>query len=102
MKYIVEMPKSVEQAAGDLQAAVQRHKFGVLHTHNLRETLKKKGVDFPNACQILEICNPLKSEEGRGPMLSIKKIRLLMCRNESGVQITLRPLKHQDPIDAAT
>lgn len=63
MKYIVETQKPVEQAAADLQAAVQRHKFGVLHIHNLQETLKKKGVDFPNACQILEICNPQKAKE---------------------------------------
>ena len=33
MKYIVETPKSVEQAVADSQAAVQRHKFGVLHIH---------------------------------------------------------------------
>ena len=63
MKYIVETQKSVEQAVADLQAAVQRHKFGVLHIHNLQETLKKKGVDFPNACQILEICNPQNAKE---------------------------------------
>ena len=63
MKYIVETPKSVEQAVADLQAAVQRHKFGVLHIHNLQETLKKKGVDLPNACQILEICNPQRAKE---------------------------------------
>lgn len=58
MKYIIETPKSVEQAVADLQEAVVRHKFGVLHIHNLQETLKNKGVAFPNACQILEICNP--------------------------------------------
>lgn len=63
MKYIVETPKSVEQAVADLQTAVQRHKFGVLHIHNLQETLKKKGVDFPNACQILEICNPQRAKD---------------------------------------
>jgi uncharacterized protein (DUF302 family) len=63
MKYIVDTTKSVEQAVADLQAAVQRHKFGVLHVHNLQETLKKKGVDFPNACQILEICNPQRAKE---------------------------------------
>src|SRR5215470_2033558 len=63
MKYILETPKSVEQAVADLQAAVQRHKFGVLHIHNLQETLKKKGVDFPNAFQILEICNPQTAKE---------------------------------------
>lgn len=63
MKYIVETSKSVEQAVTDFAAAVQRHKFGVLHIHNLQETLKKKGVDFPNACQILEICNPQRAKE---------------------------------------
>ena len=63
MKYIKETPKSVEQAVADLQAAVVRHKFGVLHIHNLQETLKKKGVDFPNACQILEICNPQTAKD---------------------------------------
>ena len=63
MKYIVETQKSVEQAVADLQVAVQRHKFGILHIHNLQETLKKKGVDFANACQILEICNPQNAKE---------------------------------------
>src|SRR5262250_3256006 len=63
MKYIVVTPKSVEQAVEDLQSAVQGHKFGVLHIHNLQETLKKKGVDFPNACQILEICNPQRAKD---------------------------------------
>lgn len=63
MKYIVETPKSVEQAVADLQTAVQRHSFGVLHVHNLQETLKKKGIDFPNACQILEICNPQRARD---------------------------------------
>jgi len=63
MKYIVETSKSVEQAVADLQAAVVRNKFGVLHIHNLQETLKKKGVKLPNACQILEICNPQSAKD---------------------------------------
>jgi uncharacterized protein (DUF302 family) len=63
MKYIVETSKSVDQAEADLSAAVQRHKFGVLHTHNLQETMKKKGVQFENACRILEICNPQNAKE---------------------------------------
>jgi uncharacterized protein (DUF302 family) len=44
MKYVAETQKSVEQAEADLCAAVQRHKFGVLHIHDLQETMKKKGV----------------------------------------------------------
>ena len=63
MKYIVETTKSVDQAVNDFQEAVKKHKFGVLHIHNLQETMKKKGVDFPNQCQILEICNPQKAKE---------------------------------------
>jgi uncharacterized protein (DUF302 family) len=55
--------ESVDQAVAHLQAAVQRHQFGVLHIHNLQETLKKKGVGIPNACQILEICNPQRAKE---------------------------------------
>lgn len=63
MKYVVETQKSVNQAEADLCAAVQRHKFGVLHIHDLQETMKKKGVDFENACRILEICNPKSAKE---------------------------------------
>ena len=58
MQYVVETSKSAEQAATDLEAAVKKHNFGVLHVHNLRETLKNKGFDLPNECRILEICNP--------------------------------------------
>ena len=58
MLYIVETKKDVETAARDLEEAVKRNKFGVLHIHNLKQTLKEKGIDFPNACRILEVCNP--------------------------------------------
>jgi uncharacterized protein (DUF302 family) len=61
--YIMETSKSVQQAVADLQEAVVRHKFGVLYIHNLQETLKKKGIEFPNECQILEICNPQIAKE---------------------------------------
>ncbi len=58
MLYVVESTKDVETAARDLEAAVKRNKFGVLHVHNLKQTLKEKGIDFPNACRIFEVCNP--------------------------------------------
>lgn len=63
MKYIVESGKTVEQAVADFQTAAAHHKFGVLHIHDLQETLKKKGIDFPSACQILEICNPQNAKD---------------------------------------
>lgn len=62
MKYVVDSDKSVGQAVLDVEAAAKDHQFGVLHIHNLQQTMKNKGVDFPNECQILEICNPHKAK----------------------------------------
>lgn len=63
MKYIVSSSKSVEQAAVDLEIAVKKHKFGVLHTLNLRQTLHSKGVDLANDCIVFDVCNPHKAKE---------------------------------------
>lgn len=59
MKIIKETKKSVVQAVADLTRAVVKYKFGVLHIHNIHETLNKKGVAFSKQCQILEVCNPV-------------------------------------------
>ena len=56
--YIVDTEKPFEQAARDLAAAVTRHGFGVLHIHDLGATLRSKGIDFVEQCQIFEVCNP--------------------------------------------
>ena len=62
MKYIVTTQKKIEQAAIDLKEAVTRNGFGVLHIHDLKATMKNKGVDFPNECRIFEVCNPQKAK----------------------------------------
>jgi uncharacterized protein (DUF302 family) len=58
MYYIVESEKSFEQAATDLDAAVKRNGFGVLHVHDIGATLRGKGVEFANQCRVFEVCNP--------------------------------------------
>ncbi|MCG6168272.1 DUF302 domain-containing protein [Leptospira sp. FAT2] len=63
MKYIVESKKSVEECVRDLEKEVIERKYGVLHIHNLKETMKKKGVDFAEECRILEVCNPHKANQ---------------------------------------
>lgn len=63
MKYIVTTEKSVTQASMDVQEAARSHGFGVLHIHNLQETMRKKGVEFGNECQILEVCNPHQAKK---------------------------------------
>lgn len=58
MYYIVETSKSFDQASVDLEAAVKRHNFGVLHVHDLGTTLRSKGVAFTEQCKVFEVCNP--------------------------------------------
>jgi uncharacterized protein (DUF302 family) len=58
MYYIVESEKSFDQAAADLEAAVKRHGYGILHVHDVGATLRGKGVAFDRQCKILEVCNP--------------------------------------------
>lgn len=58
MYYIVKSDKSFEQAVGDLDAAVKRHQFGVLHVHDLGQTLRSKGQSFDGECKVFEVCSP--------------------------------------------
>jgi uncharacterized protein (DUF302 family) len=58
MRYVVSSDKSVDQATTDLEEAVRRNGFGVLHQYDLKKTLAGKGVDVPHECRILDVCNP--------------------------------------------
>ncbi len=61
MYFIAESDKTFDQAASDLDAAVKRNGFGVLHVHDLAATLRSKGVDFPEQCKVFEVCNPVQA-----------------------------------------
>jgi uncharacterized protein (DUF302 family) len=58
MYYIVESAKTFDQASADLESAVKRHGFGVLHIHDLGATLRSKGIAFAGECRVFEVCNP--------------------------------------------
>jgi uncharacterized protein (DUF302 family) len=60
MYYIVETAKSFAQASTDLESAVKRHDFGVLHVFDLGTTLRSKGIAYAEDCKIFEVCNPLQ------------------------------------------
>jgi len=63
MYYIVESSKSFEQATTDLEAAVKNNEFGVLHIHDLGNTLRSKGIDFTENCRVFEVCNPVQASK---------------------------------------
>lgn len=61
MYYVVETHKSFDQATVDLDAAVKRLGFGVLHVHDLGNTLRGKGIRFEEQCRVFEVCNPVQA-----------------------------------------
>ncbi|MBD3611921.1 MAG: DUF302 domain-containing protein [Hydrogenovibrio crunogenus] len=63
MYYQVESGKNFEQAVLDVETAVKNHNFGVLHVHDLGNTLRSKGVEFKEDCKVFEICNPHKASQ---------------------------------------
>jgi uncharacterized protein (DUF302 family) len=62
MLHIVESRKPLDRVTKDLEAAVARHKFGVLGVHDLRAKMAEKGVEFARECRIYEVCNPQQAK----------------------------------------
>jgi len=78
MYYIVETQKTFEQAATDLEAAVKRNNFGVLHIHDIGNTLRSKGMEFANQCKVFEVCNPQQAAKVMG--IDMRLNMALPCR----------------------
>jgi len=63
MVYRVDSNKPLDEIGAALEAAAARHKFGVLAVHDLRETMRKKGVELAMDCRIYEVCNPVQAKK---------------------------------------
>ncbi len=99
MLHIVKSSKPLERVTRDLEAAVTRHKFGVLGIHDLKAKMVEKGVPFARECRVFEVCNPHQAskvlqanmeistalpcriavyeEEGRTVLATIKPTRMI-------------------------
>ena len=95
MLHIVESSKPLDRVVKDLEAAVARHKFGVLGVHDLRAKMAEKGVEFARECRIFEVCNPHQAKKVLEANLEISTA--LPCRisvyEEGGVTklATIKP-----------
>jgi uncharacterized protein (DUF302 family) len=78
MLFTLSTDKTVSEAADAMHAAVQANHFGVLHVHNLKETMAKKGVDFSRECLIFEVCQPQQAKKVLDQNMSISTA--LPCR----------------------
>ncbi len=56
--YLRDTDQSFSAACTALEAAIPAHGFGLLTVHDLGETLRSKGLDFPEQCLVFEVCNP--------------------------------------------
>ena len=61
--YTVTTDKGVDQAVADLKKALGDRKFGVLWELDVSSKLKEKGIEYPGAFHILEVCNPFRAKE---------------------------------------
>ena len=63
MLHVVESTKPLAQVVTDLEAAVARHRFGVLGVYDLKAKMAEKGVPFGPECRIFEVCNPHQAKK---------------------------------------
>ncbi len=63
MQYMEVTNKSVQEVIDCLKEIVSKYKYGIQHIHNVQETLKSKGIDLGNECQIVDICNPIIAQK---------------------------------------
>lgn len=94
MLFKLSSTKTVSDAATALQAAVAANHFGVMHVHNLKETMAKKGVEFAHECLIFEVCQPQQAKKVLDQNMSVSTA--LPCRisiYEEGGKTVLATLK---------
>jgi uncharacterized protein (DUF302 family) len=100
-------PQEVEQS---LREAVQRHKFGILHVLDLKNTLHDKGIDLENEVRIYDVCNPVAASQALHQDMATATVlpcRIAVCSNAVGSTIaTVKPtdlfaatgLRHADTL----
>lgn len=95
MIYQVKAKKSLSDVAHDLEAATQRHKFGIMGSHDLKSKMKEKGIEFDRDCLIFEVCNPHQAKkvlEKNAEISTALPCRISVYREgDETVLATLRP-----------
>jgi uncharacterized protein (DUF302 family) len=60
---VVETAKSMDEACRALEESIAQHRFGLLHIHDVRPTLAKKGVVLDRDVRIYDVCNPQRAKQ---------------------------------------
>ncbi|TAM83194.1 MAG: DUF302 domain-containing protein [Acidobacteria bacterium] len=95
MIYTVKSKKALPEVTRDLEAATQRHKFGIMGTYDLKAKMKEKGVEFDRECLIVEVCNPQQAkkvlEKNAGISTALPCRISVYCEGDAVVLATIKP-----------
>lgn len=95
MLYRVKSRKTLGEVGSGLEAAAERHKFGVIAVHDLKAKMHEKGVDFDRECLIYEVCNPHQAKkvlEANAEVSTALPCRISVYSEGAGLTLaTLRP-----------
>lgn len=78
MTYKKHSSQSLDQLDVRLREAAARHKFGVLHVHDLQQTLQSKGIELGSACRVYDVCNPQAASKALRTEMAVSTV--LPCR----------------------
>ncbi len=83
MLFELASSKSMAQIDHDLRESAARQKFGVITVHDLKETMRNKGVEFSGECFVYEVCNPHQAKrvlEANGAVSTALPCRISVYR----------------------
>lgn len=95
MTYSKHSSRSSEELEKRLREAAAKHEFGILHVHDLRQTLQSKGIELGSECRVYDVCNPQAAS--RALHAEMKVSTVLPCRisifseNQGCTIATVRP-----------
>ena len=78
MTYSKHSLRSSEEVETRLREAAARHKFGILHVHDLKETLHSKGIELGAECRVYDVCNPQAASKALTAEMRVSTV--LPCR----------------------
>lgn len=74
-----------------LAESAARHKFGIVHVHDLQQTMRNKGVEFDKQVHIFEVCNPHQAKkvlEANGAVSSALPCRISVYETAEGLRLS--------------
>lgn len=63
MIYQIDANGDLDEIQTRLQDSAVKYHFGIIAVHDLKATLKAKGVDLNMECRIYEVCNPQQAKK---------------------------------------